>query len=676
MMRGVILHLVASLVVLLVSAGSAAAADAPRTQGRLNNLKVLSDNVDDVTTVENIVRSFAKPGMSDAERSRALWMAVVKYRHQTIPPDEFLAADWEVHDPVKIFNVYGYCMCCCCSALVEALNRADGREARGRILTGHSVPEVRYGDGWHMFDASLINVFPRPGDGGYASVDEVSGAVRDWYTQHPEYRGKPAKLDELMRSEDWMGWKAKGPALLANCPFYKQGFFPAHTHGWNTTMVEYDRKSEVYEYGYHVGHRALLSLRPGESLVREAGNRGLHVNGATMPSWDMLKARAPMNDLAYLTEVFPGYRGGVVANGVQRYEVDLAHGALAEGAERYENLAAGGSPALHVERAGRPGVAIVPMTSPYVYLSGRVKVRSIRPSAEDSVAVSISTNNGRDYTPLWTAPVQAGTADAVIDLSNQIVRRYAYSLQIEIKSNSPTGAGLDRLVIENDIQHAPRTLPWLGEGRTTITVAADGDLHVTSRSFTGRITDDAAFTKNETTRSLGVVFDNLDVRDGSCWWKSGTGTMTVPIEVPGDLVALRYSLQVRARGAKDRIRTLVSRDGGRAWSEVAQISGPTPGTTRTFRFAEWSAGTRKALLRFELTGNNTVGILSFRIDADYRDPLAAPAFHPFEVVHRWTEQGRERTRRERIPRLPYSYTIEAGKEPEMVSVSYEMPPGP
>ena len=38
--------------------------------GRVNQLKVLSDKVDDVTTVENIVKSFVKPGMSDQERSQ------------------------------------------------------------------------------------------------------------------------------------------------------------------------------------------------------------------------------------------------------------------------------------------------------------------------------------------------------------------------------------------------------------------------------------------------------------------------------------------------------------------------------------------------------------------------------------------------------------------------------
>ena len=114
----------------------------PLKGARLNNLKVLSDKLDDTTTPENMLKAFIKPGMTDEQRAKALWMAAVKYRHQTAPPNEYLSGEWEAHDPSKIFNVYGYCMCCCCSSLIEALNRLDGRETRGRILNGHSVAET------------------------------------------------------------------------------------------------------------------------------------------------------------------------------------------------------------------------------------------------------------------------------------------------------------------------------------------------------------------------------------------------------------------------------------------------------------------------------------------------------------------------------------------------------
>ena len=124
---------------------------------------------------------------------------MVKYRYQTAPPNEHLAGDWEAHDPVKIFNVYGYCMCCCSSALLEALNREDGRQTRGRILNGHSVPEVWYQNGWHMFDGSLITYFPRPSDGVAAAVDEITAALADWYALNPGYQNNGGKLVELMR---------------------------------------------------------------------------------------------------------------------------------------------------------------------------------------------------------------------------------------------------------------------------------------------------------------------------------------------------------------------------------------------------------------------------------------------------------------------------------------------
>jgi hypothetical protein len=669
-MRIAIKCLVASYAFWFGAVAPAAAQDKDEGAGgaRLNQLKVLSDEIDDVTTVENIVKSFVKPGTSDQARAKALWTAVVKYRHQTTPPNEYLAGDWEAHDPVKIFNVYGYCMCCCCSALFEALNREDGREARGRILNGHSVPEVRYQNGWHMFDGSLITFFPKPGNRSAAAVDEISAAVADWYARHPDYHGNNQKIFQLMRQDGWNGWKTSGPVLLAECPYFRAGYLPARTHGWDATMVEYDRKSEIYEYGYDVGHRALCSLRPGESFIREAGNRGLHVNMQSDPNWDGLKARAPENDLVYLNDFFPGYHGGVVANGTHRYAPNLSAGDLALGTEVFDNLVSGGSPTLRVKNASRPGTAIVPMVSPYVYLGGRLRIRATGESAGDHLTVSISTNNARSFAEVFSGAIERPT-DKTIDLTEHILRRYAYWLRIELAA----GAGLNALEVENDFQHAPRTLPWLGKGKNTITVAADGDRMIATRSISCRITSDPSFAKNETSTTMGVVFDNVDVRGDACWWKGGTGMMTVPVEVPGELISLGFSAQIRARSERDRIRATASTNSGRTWREVAVMKGPTQGRTGHFRISDWPRGTRKLLLRFEMTGNNTAGVQHFRVDADYRDPMAAKSVQAFRVVHHWTEGGKNRSHTETITRLPATYSIATRSDPEMVAVTYEMP---
>ncbi len=646
--------------------GAAASAQS-RTGGRINNLKGLSDKIDDVTTAENILKAFIKPGMTDEQRSIALWKAGVKYRHQTAPPNEYLSADWEAHDPVKLFNVYGYCMCCCASSIVEALNRLDGRETRGRILNGHSVPEVEYGGAWHLFDCSLLNYFPKP-EGGLASVDEISASIQNWLAAHPEMQGKPDKLFELMKSDGWMGWKERGPALLANNPFYKFGYWPARTHGWDATMSEYNTKAGVYEYGYQLGHRALFSLRPGESIVREAGNRGLHVNRAQMASFDDLSKHAPAGDLAYVPDAMPGFTGGVVANGTHRYAPNLGAGELALGALTYDGLATGGPAALHAAASAKPGVAVIEMNSPYVYLGGRVRISAIRRSASDRITLSLSTNNGRSFRQIWSAA--QGSSDARVDLGVAVVRRYAYQLKLEV-AGSP-GSGVNTIAIESDIQHAPRTLPWLGKGSNTITIAADSNPHIATRTVACRITADPQFDKNETLGSMGAAPDNLDLRDEALWWKGGSGTLTVPFETPGDMVGLRYGAQIRARGVKDLVALSLSFDGGKSWRDAGRIAGPTPGTTRYFQFTALPPGVRKGLLRFTLTGDNTVGIFNFRLDADYKDTLASAAFRPFTVTHRWRENGELKSKSVQIPHLPYEYNIVAGTNPEMDSVTYEM----
>jgi hypothetical protein len=172
---------------------------------------------------------------------------------------------------------------------------------------------------------------------------------------------------------------------------------------------------------------------------------------------------------------------------------------------------------------------------------------------------------------------------------------------------------------------------------------------------------------------MGVIFDNVDLKYDACWWKGGTGVMTVPIEVPGDLVTLGVSAQVRARSEKDRIKVSTSTDSGRTWREVTVMAGPTQGRTEHVHVPRWPRGVRHVLLRFEMTGNNTAGVQSFRVDADYHDPLAAVTIRAFRVVHRWTEGTKQRSHVETITKLPARYTIEAGPEPEMVSVAYEMP---
>src|SRR5439155_4999171 len=128
------------------------------------------------------------------------------------------------------------------------------------------------------------------------------------------------------------GWKS-GPPLLAASPFYDtNGWLPAATHGWYSTMQEYDRPtSGIYEYGYSQGYQVNVQLRPGERLTRNWSNRGLHVDMNDGGTPGCLKKQTGAYPLAYTPE-YGDLAPGRVGNGTLEYDVPVKGSAYRTGA--------------------------------------------------------------------------------------------------------------------------------------------------------------------------------------------------------------------------------------------------------------------------------------------------------------------------------------------------------
>ena len=250
----------------------ALAQPAAGTPGIVSHLLVLSDKSEDVSSPEAWAKTYIKPGMSDQEKALAIWKTVVRYRHQTNPPNEFLSPETNVHDPLKTIHVYGVGICCCASSNVCGLARYLDMKARGRAINVHMISEVFYGGGWHMIDGSLMNYFFMP-DGTIAPADEIHRAVAQWHEKNPGYRGDWGKLAQFAANGNW---RKAGPPLLATCPmFLESGFNPAGVHGWHATMGEYDyQNAPEYEYWPSMGYQLNVQLREGEKLTRNWSNKG------------------------------------------------------------------------------------------------------------------------------------------------------------------------------------------------------------------------------------------------------------------------------------------------------------------------------------------------------------------------------------------------------------------
>src|SRR5689334_18480485 len=132
------------------------------------NVKVVSDKVPDVSSVEAWKKSFIKDGMSDKEKALAVWRTIATFQHQDAPPSEFLQNEGTVYDAIKMMNVYGYSYCGVASCEMASLARYVGVQARVRTINAHVVPELFYDGKWHLMDASLITYYLNP-DGEIAS---------------------------------------------------------------------------------------------------------------------------------------------------------------------------------------------------------------------------------------------------------------------------------------------------------------------------------------------------------------------------------------------------------------------------------------------------------------------------------------------------------------------------
>ena len=621
------------ILALLVVAGGAAAQQSPSNGGAVDvvcHVKVLSDKVADVSSMEAWKKSFIKDGMSDEEKALAAWRTVASFQHQDSPPSEYLQQEETVQDPIKLFNVYGYGFCSMASCGVASLSRYVGLQARGWGINAHSVSEVQWDGAWHLLDASLVNYFPKA-DKKIASVEELIAATNEWYAKNPGFKHDNKKLSDFMRADGWTGWK-KGPPLLAGSPWLDAGgWWPARTHGWYSSMQEYDgttgkegTQAFLYEYGYSQGYQVDLRLRPGERLTRNWSNKGLHVNMKGGGAPGCMTMETGKDSLVY-TPKFGDIAPGRVGNGALEYDVPAA-------------------------QLKGPGPLVVRMPSSYVYLSGKLSFK-----APGEATVSFSDNNGLDW-----KKIARGSGAQEVDLSPHVFRRYDYRLRFDVK-----GGALESLRIAHDLQHSQRALPALAQGKNTITFGAGpAEGTVTVEGSTNLSSKGKQLVYTDFHPEIDGMEPNLFVGG------SGKGSITFPVSTPGDLVRLRFGAHYRARDAKDGLDYQVSFDGGKTWKAAGRAAGPVAGNCHYVTFSDVPTGAREAKVRYAGTSRNATGIMNFRIDADYKEPRGG--FRPVKVTYRWDENGQAKEDVHVARKPDESWTIPCAAKPLMKSIVLEL----
>jgi len=113
----------------------------------------LSNGRNDFRSLDEIVARVVKPGMTDAEKARALWWQEVQYRYHLDGDNN------ELGDPVKVFNVYGHNTCGNDSICLAGEWRKAGLRVAPARLVGHCVSQVFFNGGWHLMDGDMHSIY-------------------------------------------------------------------------------------------------------------------------------------------------------------------------------------------------------------------------------------------------------------------------------------------------------------------------------------------------------------------------------------------------------------------------------------------------------------------------------------------------------------------------------------
>jgi hypothetical protein len=362
---------------------------------------------------DEAMRTYGDPSkMTPADKARAI------YEFQRTHRFHATTGDFEVRDPVKMFNVYGYALCGDNAPVLMDLWRLAGLQTRRGFASGHCVSEAWYGGAWHMLDADESGVFLERDNATVAGDVQLS---------HDHDLVKRAVHDQS-----------------------------------TAALYVYDG-SRSGQYPSHVSHTMALTLRPGEALEWRWSHEGKHHHAA-----DSLYTMRNTN----LREHWGETAWARLANGKWIYQPPLRSPAARNGvtAQNVRWPAKASDSGIAPLKPGEPASLVWKMEAPYVIVGGTLRAK-LSSKAGASWAFLIS-DDGKNWQPIIRSdrPVQGEITASLDDFfPNEGPARYRYFLRAELVAAPAAGSiSLNSVVIENTLQMAPLSLPALELGDNTI----------------------------------------------------------------------------------------------------------------------------------------------------------------------------------------------------------------
>lgn len=637
-------------IVLLALAAIGRGASAPAA---VRTPRILREGQPDTHSLESIVSSIVKPGMSQRDKAMAVYDFVRNHVYHWGParehPDRNSYDYGVVYDPVKLINVYGYGYCFQNRAAAEALWEAAGLEARCAGIGGHSIAEVFYDGQYHYLDSDQHGYCLLPDGLTVASIAQV-------------------ERDPI--------------ALILNQPKPSNPFFPAG----RDPKVPYESKvlfaayfastaDNFYQHDKIVtGHRMDITLLLGMLYQRRFaadGRWNIH-NSGTEFEYKVGYHDPRRGPKDFLSDT--GY-----ANGDLLYQPDLTSRSTEYAAGVWEDANIGITDAgLAPAAAGKPAWCVFRIRLPYAIVGwptsfqgaaacrGAAVVSARFHGRHGGQGVDVSVDHGLTWKPVWTNTADGASAQAVADLSDDVVARYEYWVRLRLADEATSDARLESLAIRTGFQLAPRALPALRPGDNPM-VFSLGDQSETLE-IVPNLKSAADFTRHVQSHK------GIWLQEGRLTSKLGRpGEVIFELKPPRAGTVTGFSAEAGCRRepfglhADDDIKIYYALNRPEDW--ILAYDDEFPPSARHWCYHANAAGdcppgTRALFVKFAVRTAASASIQQLRLRLRWRP--AEDAGMPergLRIVHGWSESGADkefavvvRSERER-------YAVRAGADP-------------
>jgi len=600
------------------------------------NPRITTDSSIDCSSAQAVVQQITKPGMTDEEKAVACWTFMLDHYYHWYPPREDNVPT-DVRDFAKAINSYGFGPCFVNAPVLSALWVAAGLETRCWTITGHSIPEVRYGGAWHMLDGDA-RAWHRKADGQIASVEELAA--------DPKLFTEPAG-----KSDPYYPFAA--PDVAAK---------PLEPWGPPSKMMDlYLSRKDNYRYNRRavLGHPMYLTLRPGEkiSLSREHVGKWFKFGG--MP--ESAVTNGPIDVSRTIT----------YGNGTLAWRPELGGGALDQLLWMGSSNVTRKAGTLVPDKAGEAAVAVFRTWCPYVLVDATM---ALGLSADVEIGkVEISLDGGAAWTELPPPASIAGAGGAAsYELAPHVSGRYEYLIRIVWYKGA-----VESLAFESTFQHAPLALPRLKAGVNKVTLLRGPDEGVVQL-----VLGNNKETKDRYIIDKQGLVDPLKSIQPAVYGEPAH--VVYKLTAPHALTALSIGAQLSMDvGTNQHFTARYSLDGGKNWQDVWRIADNANNHNSQFEMDEHvtldnPAGVREALVKFDMRRNSKYfSVAGIRLYGFYKQPQ--PERAKLGVTIAWQErrgeQWTERTHSLATGTFPHTFELSCAGEAVRLS-RIEMSPAP